>query len=428
MVTPRAMTKFKVFRGCVSAFVLVAGSNFCLAGEMSADAKARLIGGLQPRSEDMSDSDVQRIVMSNDWRTAPGRAAQLTTWGSGRGLFAAGKTADLQKFLGTELKSVQGYTKNLLYLFGGADILYPHIFFPNLERVLMVGLESPGQLLDPKILAAKGKLRSKMSEVAVAFRDIARLSYFITSHMSAELREFGTSTMMAVGLVSNGFKILNWTAVNLDSRGELSIESRGGLPGMRIQFVKPNGQVGEIVYLQMDLSNTNLARHPELASYVRTQKFDTAFYKAASFVSHGSQFTQLNQLVLNQVNVVVQSDDGIPFRTLREQAKNWNLRLYGYYSNPHHQFGIGPQRDLCSVFDRSIKVNGTRKDLASWTQLWGGRCGTQSNLDFASVGWRGTIPVCLGYAAGLSSREQLGTLMVLTRQSLPAPIRSTQFK
>ena len=72
-------------------------------------------------------------------------------------------------------------TKTLFYPFSGPDFLIPNIFFPNVEKMVMFGLETPG--ID---IANSGNeyATSLIPQMRVSLRDLFDKSYFITKNIS----------------------------------------------------------------------------------------------------------------------------------------------------------------------------------------------------------------------------------------------------
>jgi hypothetical protein len=70
----------------------------------------------------------------------------------------------------------------VFYPFGGADILYPFMVFPNVTSLIIVGLENVGTI--PLSMQKKGNhLPDNSQELSKDVESLLRRSFFITSSM-----------------------------------------------------------------------------------------------------------------------------------------------------------------------------------------------------------------------------------------------------
>lgn len=416
--------RFRLIGVVLGALLALQLSAATALAQVSLDARVKLLGGFTPAAEDQTN-EVRAIMATAQWqnpRSNPNGAAIATINGAGS-LFSQEGRQIMDTFFGNNLRNARAETRNLLYFFGGPDSLYPFVIFPNLERMVLVGLEAPGGLPDTAALARANALGGKMAEVAQAAYTVTRQSYFITNQMG-NLREFGTSTIIAIGLASHGYRITNFEQIALDDSGNV-IVGRGYSPGVRVSFTKQNGQRGEVLYFQTDLSNGGMNSKPQFQNFIRNNPFESALYKAAMYAPHNGMFNFLNNLVLNKVRYVVQNDDGIPFHQMRQYAANFSVRFFGLYSPPSGIFGVGAQQDLVAAYAQSICAGRPdARDSQIWAAMWGNACNRgQQNFGFASMTWEGSMPFRYGYgavsgpgvAAGVE-RNRLGSLIVLERR------------
>lgn len=416
-------------------FLTLAGTIATAHAELTWDAKARLLAGMNPRSDDPSFAEANPIANSEGWRATvrQGNATQ-SAYQNGDHLLNPRNREQARAFFAENLGPARD-TRHLLYLFAGADVFYPNIIFPNLRRTVLVGLQPPAAPMDPALLQQRGLLAQKMLQVRTAFRALFSHSYFITRQMDAELNEFGTATMISVGLVVNGNRLKTFERVSVNREGVLVPQSEGPMPGFRITYTKADNTEAEVLYFQFDLSTDqaprpNVRNNPEFLNFLRSMEFDTAYYKAASFVSRMDGLNRTNAFVLDTVRHVVESDDGIPLRAFEGKSQNWNVRLYGNYSLPW----LGQstfQQDLHALFDFGICQRNNRDELHVWRTLWGANTCYANNRvvasRFASVRWEGEIPFSYGYAAssglgprnypgvGQASHPRFGNLMIFDK-------------
>ena len=352
--------------------------------------------GLQAIWERVGNAGDGLINLSLARRTGPIGAFQP----SGRDI--------MTQFFAENLGGASANTRHLLYFFGGPDAIYPLILFPNLERAILVGMEPPGELLDPAALAARGALTGTMQSVTRAFRDILRESYYITANMHTDLQAFGTTTMMSVGLVAMGATIIDVSPVSLDRSGILTEGREGRVKGSRIRFRKVNGQNAEMIYFQKNLSDSGMQAEPEFRAFIEREPFETAYFKAASFLPHSAVFSQAVRLVLSKINYLVQADNGIPLRELRREASQWAVKIWGIYARPAPGFTAATvQEDLKLAMQVGICTRGTDRQRDIFRRLWNIGCAGQSSesLGFHSLEWQGILPFHYDYSAFSGGRE-----------------------
>lgn len=352
-----------------------------------------------------------------------GTPALAETFTAGRSLFRPENAQRMRDFFAEQVPRTRK-SENVIYLFGGPDVLFPEVIFPNYKTLLLVGLEPAGELPDPSRLTSAERSQ-KIGDVARAYATALNRSYFVTSAMAKDLVEYGTTTIIATGLAVQGLEILSIQKVSLDAKGIVQGAAEHPTRGVRITFRRKDGSTAEIFYFRFNLADESMAKKPELARFIEQRHFDTAFYKAASFVSHNANFKAINALVLGQASLVVQADDGIPYSALaaRAQAPQWSVSLYGMYTPPAAIFQIRPQPRLRALYGQAICRGAGPEDQALWEKVWSTTaCAEESAATFRSVRWSGYLPFRLGYAAVLgptvvpaAEMNRLGNLMVLER-------------
>ena len=76
--------------------------------------------------------------------------------------------------------------------------------------------------------------------------------------------------------------------------------------------------------------------------------------KSASFLPHWRMCDSIRNYILENSNLVVQDDTGVPFRDF--EASKWDVRLFGAYSHPDRPFQREYQRDLAKAFQAKANV------------------------------------------------------------------------
>lgn len=391
-----------IWRGCALAVCLALVASFAFANP---NQHARILAGVEPTEGAEKTQSLARLFREKQSLFRPDNERLM------RDFFA--------RQVPRTLKS-----EAVIYLFGGPDVIYPQVVFPNFKTLLLVGLEREGELPDPATLSPAERVQ-RIGDIGRAYSASLQRSYFITSFMAKDLLEYGTTTIIATGLAVQGHEILGIQRVSLDGEGVVQAGDEHATRGVRIQFRRADGNVAEVLYFRFNLSDENMAKRPELARFIGKQPFDTAFYKAASFVSHNPNFRTINNVVLDRVSLLVQADDGIPFLALsaKNRAPRWGVNFYGMYSPPNDIFEVRPQPALKGAFGKAICRDGAAADQALWEKIWAGSaCTEESSAAFRSARWMGYLPFRFGYAAAIGPRVvpaeemyKLGSLMVLER-------------
>lgn len=395
---------------CLLLFITTINIYSIAVAALSVNDQAHLLGGFAPQ---IMTPEAKALMRSPQWNQQNSFSAiwnREESLGGWVNMFSPSNRQLMTHFFARNLGPAYTETHNLLYLFGGPDVLFPNVLFPHLQRTVLVGMEQPGYLLNPSVLASQATLAQKMGEIATAYQDILKYSYYITAHMSSDLYNFGTTTMISVGLVAQGYQLTAVDPIYLNAHGEVEVGVSGSTRGVRIRYLKPGNILGEVLYFQMNLSRIT----PEFRLFIDNNPFETAYYKAASYEPQHPEMSDVNELVLNKVSHLVQGDDGIPLRTLEHHASQWALRLFGIYTPVSTAiFGGGySQVALEQAYGESLCAAADARDKQIWQLVWHTSCRPTGNtFGFASLAWEGTMPFHYDYAAmsgpGTFSRNPL---------------------
>ena len=239
------------------------------------------------------------------------------------------------------------------YFFSGPDFLYVDSFFPDSDVYVLAGLEPTGGLPDVTRIR-RGALPGEYGKLRTSMRSILNLSYFITREMDQDLRNSqlrGTLPILYVFMARAGKTIHDASFVSLDADGTERADTgdRSAARGVKIVFAGSDGKRRTLYYFRTDLSNRGLVNNGFLAFCARLGVGDV-FIKAASYLLHGSAFSQTRDFLLDHGASIVQDDTGIPLRFL-EQRK-WGLHPFGEYVGPIPLFRGHYQRNLQMLFHR----------------------------------------------------------------------------
>jgi hypothetical protein len=316
---------FSIFAFCESGW----------AADPAADATAKFLAGLPVR-----DTPLESYVNVAGWAT---HAIELDkAWKQ----LEQRQLAKVRTWAPPVLTSAYEDTGPMYYMFSGPDFLYAHAFFPNASTYILCGVEPVGAIPDvtkvphPVLASALGNLRKSLDSVL-------SFSFFITKNMKVDLRSnqlSGTLPVLYVFLARAGCTIESVELVALDKTGAFVPEGKGTTPGAKIVFTGPAGRSQTLYYFTTDLADWAIKVNPNFIKFCEQQGPGVSLLKAASYLMHSDNFSQVRNYLLTHSKVIVQEDSGIPYRYF---AKNkWDIRFYGHYIGPINRFLKHGQLDL----------------------------------------------------------------------------------
>lgn len=269
----------------------------------------------------------------------------------------------IRQWSATELKALNQAPEPIFYPFSGPDFLYAYSFFPNGNNYILAGLEPVGDIPNIEKIPPE-QMDRKLQEITTSLNAILQLSFFRTNDMKVDLAEKGVLPILFVFLARTNNKILDveYIALNKDATVQMfedaqkALEAKDLIRGVKISFV-PNGesQPRTLYYFSADLSNEGLQKTPEFNTFVKQFQQPITYLKAASYLMHREDFSNIRDTILAQSSSVLQDDSGMPVKYL-DQSK-WNLKFYGNYTQPIDLFSTRYQPDLRDIYknDSSIK-------------------------------------------------------------------------
>lgn len=273
---------------------------------------------------------------------APGSDLNILTETEGYRRYRAAISAIWEGYRQRELLRIQSWSREHLataegglvfYPFSGPDILNALAFFPEAGEVLMVGLEIPGGVPEPRLIAQR-RLVEELGRIRYSLRTLLQLNLFRTAEMMSDLRPdtlAGVCGVMMFFLARSGYQIMDMHPVCLGGRPAGSSPcARGAAPGIEVVFRKGRGHpLRTARYFRLDLSDSSLKRDSELAAYIQGRGPCVTFIKSASYLLHFDNFSVLRNLILSKSGSIVQDDTGVPYRYF--SGDEWDLSLYGNY-------------------------------------------------------------------------------------------------
>ena len=323
--------------------VLAASSRLLLGADSSADTTAKYLAGMAvpAAAADPAAAESPWVVHSRDldraWqRTEHQQLPAIASWAP--------------SFLGTSHPD----TSTVFYMFSGPDFLYAHAFFANARTYILCGTEPVGDVPDLTTIPPQD-LAATLANLRNSLDSVLSWSFFITKNMKADLirtKLNGTLPLLYVFLARTGCTIDSVTPVTVDQTGNIREEGSGDTPGVRIAMTNSSGVSQTLYYFCTDLSDDGIKSKPGFLRFCENQGRGVSLLKAASYLMHEPGFARIRAFLLNQSDVIVQDDSGIPVRFFDPQE--WSIRYCGKYVGPIDIFKQYWQSDLANVYARVV--------------------------------------------------------------------------
>jgi hypothetical protein len=306
-----------------------------LASDPTADATAKFLAGLPVRGTLLENHSIDpawsthALDLDRAWEQLDKRQlSKIRAWAP--------------QYLGAS------YEENgpMFYMFSGPDFLYANAFFPNASTYILCGVEPVGPVPDidkiphPALFSALANLRKSLDSVL-------SWSFFITKNMKVDLKQTqlsGTLPILYVFLARAGATIDSVAPVALDRDGNFVPEGKGTTPGVKIVFFGPSGRQQTLYYFTTDLADWAIKANPGFIKFCDQQGQGVTLLKAASYLMHSNNFSQVRDFLLAHSKLILQDDSGVPHRFFSKDK--WNIRHCGHYVGPIARFKEHPQPDL----------------------------------------------------------------------------------
>lgn len=272
--------------------------------------------------------------------------------------FENGRLGPMREWASRELGAAGGTT--VFYPFSGPDFINVYTLFPHARTYLMVALEPPGVLPDPDAATAGDYFASLQRSLY----EYLHIDFFGTARMKSQISDTALKGVLPVLLAflareqARVLEVHHWlmqpdgTVVEQPALG--ATEDLGhGIPGLRIVFEGP-GSTGKqtLYYFQFNLQNSSFGRNQQFVDFIKKFGPLTTFTKAASYLLHSPNSSDIRQFILERSRYVVQGDSGIPLKYFAPPL--WNLKLYGTYTSPLALFKNRFQADLAAADRKSV--------------------------------------------------------------------------
>lgn len=319
------------------------------------DETARFIAGL-PQLRPNRFSEIEKDKYWQEYKSA-----MDSSWNK----MYRGRLSKIKSWQASTLSASMNDSLTLFYPFSGPDFLHAYFLYPNAKEYVMAALEPIVEI--PPLDTITEKDRDLfLDSLGISLRDIFGKSYFITTHMTKDLKQIkGVLPPIFFFMKRSGLELVNMKFITLDEHGqEKEIEGKTlhwqRTPGVKITFRKPDtGELKNVYYFGISISNKGILDRPEFVKFLTQRASYNTFVKSASYLMQISAFTEIEKILLNQTETLFQDDTGIPYRDFKNRP-DWQVQFYGEYVKPVRDFGEEKyQADL----DSAYKASKTRKPL-----------------------------------------------------------------
>lgn len=311
---------------------------------------ARVLAGLDAPLEstlaatiDPAELARHRATLGKSW--AELRTRQLDAVSAfGTSLFGKGKSAPQRVF----------------YPFSGPDALYLVSLFPDARASVLTGLEPVGTVPVLADLSAQ-EIESSLAELRKSLYAILSFSFFRTNDLTVDLKRnrfVGVTPILFTFMAQAGYAIFDVRYVLLTPNGsvcqadaaQIAKPPAAHLPGVEIEYFAPgHADFRKLTYFAADIGDGGLRKTPQYLDYIHSFSPDATYLKSASYLMHKSYFSLIRKLILDESELVLQDDSGIPHGWFRPQL--WEVQLYGRYKGPIGLFRNWYQIDLAEAYE-----------------------------------------------------------------------------
>ena len=295
------------------------------------------------------NSELEELTKSPEWVNYADEAK--TAWARFDSI-----AAKYNAFSKSEITAPYDTIKNLFYPFSGPDFLFANIMFPNVDKMILIGLEGPGSL--PQINSSTKDSLTKILEMyKVAIEDVTQLSFFRTIDMKNELGNKaidGTAPIIMLFLAKSGKEIVDFNLMTLNKEGKLiKHTSKKDAIAVEIKYRnKGESKVKSIVYLSTNLADPTLSKNIPFVNFLKNvDNNSVTFAKSATYLMHKSYFSIIRNTCLEKSALILQDESGIAYKFFDKEK--WDIQLYGTYSKPIKLFADFFQPDYLQAFKTS---------------------------------------------------------------------------
>lgn len=255
-------------------------------------------------------------------------------------------------------------TNTLLYPFAGGDYFYAHLFFPQKDTIIMVGLEPAGTIFNPQ-KATEEELKDYLKNLEHSLFFPHKLGFFRTKSMAVDFEKGllnGTLHTCLYYLAKFGKSIHYIKTFNISESGEFKdvqdmTSNSSDFKGYRIGYSSSeDNEVKELIYFRENLANSGLrysggndSKRIPAYHFLNNKKDVACFFKAATYLMHKSYFSDIRNICLNNGKVILQDDSGIKLEYFKPAG--FGVTYFGEYTRTIPLFSNRYQEDLAKQYN-----------------------------------------------------------------------------
>lgn len=249
-------------------------------------------------------------------------------------------------------------TSTCFYPFGGPDLLFANVFYPNAKNYVLMGLERLGTTTDIT-KKSDAEIEMLLNHLNQSMAYLNKSGYFVTSHMSKDFSKSllnGTIHPVMYFAANRNFSIHSLKYGYINSKGEFSsYKSKGEkqyYQGYQLKLIDQQNKIREVFYFSADIADYKIKNMPWFVTFVKSFGKTTCFLKSASYIPAHKNFSLVRNLILDNCVKIIQDDTGIQYKILKDESK-WNLEFWGLYTMTIKDLSWGFQPDLKEAVDKS---------------------------------------------------------------------------
>lgn len=316
-------------------------------------------GGIQPTYQDytnlISGRKMDSSILAN-FVNPQGFAEYAQDMDQMWNRFTEQKLKAMRAWASQELEPLQTAATTVFYPFSGPDVVNMYSFFPQAKTYLLIALEPVGTL--PVFMP--GANEPFYTGLELSLSELLQYNFFFTKVMANDLVKKEMDGVLPVLLFFLGreqvqvLDVKYWlmlpdgTVTETLARGGEKLMGEG-IPGVKIVFQRREGEPEQtLYYFRFNLQNSSWQSQPHFAAFLKDFGPFRTFLKAASYLMFKPHFSDIREFILEQSQMVLQTDEGIPLKHFDPQR--WERRFYGKYSCPIQLFSNCFQPEMAGIY------------------------------------------------------------------------------
>ncbi len=275
----------------------------------------------------------------------------------------------IQKWENQNLALSSKNIKEVVYPFSGADFVNLYGFYPNVKKYLMIALENPGKISDPKNISID-QLKKALQSLKILITEISERNYFRRRIMKQEFKNphfSGVLPALLIFMTRMGLEVEEITDIAIAENGdEIHIGENSTISkkcdGVKIHFFDPKTNSSkELTYLSIMLGENSHTKNSPEGNYFQKLKDVAVLMKSAEYLFFRISLNGFRDMLLEKSKIVLQDDSGIPFNYFSENV--WKIQLFGKYTKPALLTGV-PLQPVQTLLKEKFKNESSPLDFS----------------------------------------------------------------